>query len=321
MKTFLLWGSGVCLLLTLVAFFPTPLIQYEIAWIEGDFWHQPSGQVKWQKLENKTKQVAINPADKIKIGKGAQIIVTGKDGSGYLLNKAGVWRLQQLIDQPQIKSPSMVKQYLGFLMQHINHAEKSIDEYAEGYMRKKGLVNRGPGLTAPLMVSPQFESNLENETVTFLWKSKPRTTSYTFAIYDDWNANADPIFVKEVPDTTLQVSMDKALLESDRLYYWSVAPQNTTQSIRYAFKRLKNDDLKKFEEKLIALQTDLKFNKAMNAFLKAGLYEENYFYPEANRQFLNALELEPKNQLFRQSYALFLARHGQLDDAKKYLNM
>ncbi|MFN3380444.1 MAG: tetratricopeptide repeat protein, partial [Runella zeae] len=239
----------------------------------------------------------------------------------FLLNTAGVWRFQQLIDQPQIKSPSMVKQYLGFLMQHINHAEKSIDEYAEGYMRKKGLVNRGPGLTAPLMVSPQFESNLENETVTFLWKSKPRTTSYTFAIYDDWNANADPIFVKEIPDTSLQVSMDKALLESDRLYYWSVVPQNTTQSIRYAFKRLKNDDLKKFEEKLIALQTDLKFNKAMNAFLKAGLYEENYFYPEANRQFLNALELEPKNQLFRQSYALFLARHGQLDDAKKYLNM
>jgi hypothetical protein len=310
----------VLLFFFLSSFTHLPPAEYEVAWAEGEFLYQATGQTKWQKVESAAKKIQLSLTDKVKLSKGAQVIITAKDGSGYLLNTVGEWRLQQLLNKPNgALSPSIAKQYLGAMMKHINHTEKSIDEYAEGYMRKKGLVNRGPGLTAPLMVSPQYESVLETNSVTFSWKSKGKTPAYSFALYDDWNETESPIWEKEVADTTLLINLDKELLESDRTYYWSVAPKNTPMGVRYAFKRIKNEDLKLFEQKLKDLQTDLKYSKGMNAFVKAALYEENQFYPEANREFQNALRLEPSNRLFRQSYALFLARNGQVDDAKKYL--
>jgi hypothetical protein len=301
------------------AAFPTKtLVQYEVAWLDGSFWVQPTGQFKWQEIKKLTEKLMLSPTDKIKLGSNTQLIVRGSDGSAHLLNKAGVWRLQQLIEQPSLKTPSAVKQYLGFLLKHINHSEKNIDTYAEAYMRKKGLVSRGPGVAAPLMRSPQFDSRLEANQTTFIWKSMPNTTTYSFTIYEDWRENSEPIWSKTVTDSTLSVNLDQALIERDRTYYWSVFPNSKRHDVRYTFKRIKPEELQVFEQKMAELQSQAAYGAAMNSFLKAGLYEENLFLPEANQAFLSALKIAPSNRLFKESYVLFLARNGQVEEAKKF---
>ncbi len=316
MKNLFAW---TCILLMFGYIQTSAQQSYTIAWVDGEFWYQPTGQVQWQKVENSNEKKSLNATDKVKIGKGAQVIIIAKDQSGFLLNKTGVWRVEQLIDKKEIQTPSKVQQYLGFLVKHLNHSEKSIDDYAEGYMQKRGAVTRGAIMGAPLMLSPQYGSLLAADTETFVWKSKKGTTAYTFALYDDINETENPIWQKKLTDTTLKVSLNAVLKKKDFLYYWCVSPTDVVNNVpRSVVKRAKTEDLKRIEQVLHDLQVGFQYNEAMKAFVKAALYEENQFYAEANRQFQQALKLEPQNHLFRKSYALFLARNGQLEEAKKY---
>jgi hypothetical protein len=289
----------------------------DIFLLSGDCWYQPAGQIKWKKLSNKDSTMHVTPESKIKLMVNAQLIVS-QDQKTFLVNKPGVWRIGQLLAQ-SAKTPSLLEKYFTYLLDHLTHQHKSLDEYAEYYLRQKGLVSRGVGCTTPLMLIPEYDAALRDKSVDFKWAADPKAKSYTLAFYEDWNESTKPYWQQEVPAKTIRIDLDKALLEYGKEYFWCVYPTGQPNCARYLFKRSPPESLREFEKQLRTLNTQLKYDQAMNAFVRAGLYELNRFYGEANRQYRAALQLAPKNQLYRKSYGLFLARIGRVEEAKKWM--
>ena len=67
------------------------------------------------------------------------------------------------------------------------------------------------------------------------------------------------------------------------------------------------------------IDAQLRGSVALSAFVKATLYEGNHFYSEAYRAYFQAHRLSPDNALFRDGFALFLARRGMTEQAKALL--
>ncbi len=285
--------------------------KYELTLYSGECWYQPAGRTKWEKL-TKMQKVEVNQVSKIKIANNTQVFVE-ETNKAFLMNKAGIWQIEQWLKKDKL--PSIGGQYLAFLLKELTHKHKSIDEYAEGYLKQKGLVSRGNACA--VILSPENESLIDSSVIVFRWLALPNIKSYSVVLYKDLDNDTTPFFEKEINDTNFHANLNELQIEKGLTFYWSVNVKNNLNCNRHAFKIPQTEELKQFEQKNKEFSEKLKFNDAMNTFLKAGFYEQHNFYKAANQYFKKATEIEPQNQLYRESYALFLARHGYLIEAKK----
>jgi len=64
----------------------------------------------------------------------------------------------------------------------------------------------------------------------------------------------------------------------------------------------------------------LNLGEGIEWMIKASFFEDNNMYISAKDAFKNAMGAEPNNQEFKNSYGLFLARIGLVDEAQRYVN-
>ena len=286
--------------------------KYELTLVTGECFYQPTGQTKWKQLERYEKDVWLDKTSKIKVGKNTQLFMLENESKKvFLIDKSGFWKVEQFTKQ---ELPSVIYQYFSFLSKELTHKHKSLDEYALQYLQQKGLVSRGNICNS--YITPAHESILDSVAYVFKWHTEVQTKSYILAFYKDLDKDTESFWKREVSDTTFCVNFEELQLKSGEKYFWSVYPTGISECIRYEFRLPKLEEMKQLELNLSELKPYLTQNIAMNAFLKAGVYEQNHFYKKADNYYYIASKKEPQNSLFKESYALFLARNGNIDKAK-----
>ena len=121
---------------------------------------------------------------------------------------------------------SVLGDYFKSLWRNLRHNHETVDSYAQGYMKQKGVVSRGCAI--PLMLTPDYGAALVSDTaLTFTWHRDPSVQRYTMAIYDDEDPKANTLYTTDTADTTLVFTLDKPFIEKDVTYYWSVFPAAT----------------------------------------------------------------------------------------------
>lgn len=236
--------------------------------------------------------------------------------------RAGIIRMSTLVSTSATAGSNELASALGdyfvYFWRNLTHHNETLDSYAQDYMKTKGVVSRGCAI--PLMLTPDYGAALASDTsLTFIWQRAPSVQRYTMAIYDGENPKANTLYTTDTADTTLVFTLDKPFIEKDVTYYWSVFPVGDPNCARYTFTLVKSAALHELEAKMTTLETKLRGSAALTAFVKATLYEGNHFYSEAYRAYFQAHRLSPANPLFRDGFALFLARRGLTEQAKALL--
>jgi hypothetical protein len=238
------------------------------------------------------------------VGK-TSVILMNKKGYSISLSE-GSYRISSEIKK--IKSQNyfdIFKEYLSYIWKRLQEEHKDLDKYARKHERQKGLVTRD-GCTKPLMQTPYFGASIKTDSLNFTWNKDSITQIYTLQIYDV-PFGGKTLESVDVVGTKYSLNTNKFKKGID--YYWSVFPKNKVNCARYKFQIEKSESLVQFEQKLKELETLLTYGKAMNAFVKAEMYEQNNFISEAFELYGIALKEEPNNPIFQEAFTLFKARN------------
>lgn len=239
------------------------------------------------------------------MGKASVILMDNKGYSVSLLE--GNHNISEVIKKIKNQQSyfNIFTEYLSYIWKHLREEHKDLDKYARRYNRKKGLTIRD-GCTKPLMQTPYFGASIKTDSLTFTWNQDSTTQIYTLQIYD---VPFGGKILDSVDVVGTKYSLNTHKLKKGIDYYWSVFPKNNLNCLRYKFQIEKSESLLKFEEKLKELESLLTYGKAMNAFVKAEMYEQNNFISEAFEQYEIALKSEPNNPIFQEAFTLFTARN------------
>lgn len=297
---------------------PTALM---VTYVEGPAEYRPSNRVAWQPLDNRAQAITVQPQYEFRLSPKAVVVLAqpGKEPV-VIRNQTGVIGVGTLLKTPPDEVSSALGGYFKYLWYNLRHHHESIESYAQGYMKRKGVVSRGEGCTPPLMLMPDYGAAIPGDSaLRFSWKKEPGVTTYTLAIYDNYDDKANQLYRTDVADTTLLFTLDKPFLEKDVTYYWTVSPVGKPNCVRYTFSLPKSEVFRQLEAIIAALQQKLPADLGLAFFVQATLYEGSRFYPEAYRAYFHAYRLAPNNQLYRDGLALFLARRGMTEQAKVVL--
>jgi hypothetical protein len=242
----------------------------------------------------------------VKLFKKASVILI--DNKGYSVSLLeGEHNISKIITniKSQNSYSNIFTEYFSYIVKHLFEEHKDLDKYARKYMRKRGLAIRD-GCASPLMQTPYFGASIKTDSLTFTWNKDSTTQIYTLQIYEVPNGGKVLDSV-DVVGTKFSRNINKLKKGVD--YYWSVFPKNNVNCARFKFKIEKSESLLKFEEKMKELETLMTYGKAMNALVKAEMYEQNNFISEALEQYEIALKEEPNNSIFQEAFTLFTARN------------
>ncbi|GAB2555025.1 tetratricopeptide repeat protein [Spirosoma areae] len=285
---------------------------------DGPVWYRPSAKTPWKPINFGNLPMMLSPTGEVKLTKQAVLVLGSSTPKPVTLwDTAGIVRLNMLSAIRTDDASTVLADYFRYLWYNLSHRHETIDSYAQGYMKRKGVVSRDGGCPPPLMRMPDYGAAIASDTaIRFTWKPEPGTTRYTVAVYDHFAASANTLYTTQTTDTTLNFTLDKPFLEKEVTYYWSAFPTEKPNCTRYTFTLVKAETYQQLDARIAALQPRFS-SPAMAAFLKAALYEANHYYPEAYRSYFQAHRLAPANRLYRDGYALFLARRGLTTEANR----
>ncbi len=257
-----------------------------------------------QKITLKLNMPLYNDCE-VELAENASVILINKEGFSVPLVK-GINHITEKINliKNQNSQFTIFREFLAFIWHKMTEEHKDLTKYAKRYMRDKGLSFRD-GCTTPLMEMPYYGTSIQGDSVYFSWK-KDSVENYTFKIY---NAPTEGKELYSIDVLGQNFKLASNFLSVGIDYYWVVFPKNNPNCIRFKFKIEKSDAVLSFKLKMRELESQLNVGEAMNALVKAELYEQYSFLLEAQNQYKIALKLEPNNAMFQEMYTLFMARN------------
>lgn len=295
---------------------PAPL---KVIYANGDVAYRTSAKSGWKPISMEGQLINLATTDNVRVAKQAILVLQGEDDKPLVFaEQVGEISIDAAKRAPKTAQSAVLSDYFKYLWYNLRHEHQTVDSYAKAYMKRKGVVSRDEGCTAPLMISPDYGAALPTDSsITFAWKREPGTPRYTLAIYDNYDPKANTLYTTETADTSLRFVVDKPFIHRETTYYWSVFPAGSPNCARYTFMLPKTETYRQLETRIADIQKKVQTDVALSAFLKAALYESNRYYPEAYRAYFDAFRASPNNALYRDGLTLFLARRGMVGQAER----
>ena len=286
----------------------------------GPVAYRPSAKVSWKEINGRNSNPVLYANYEVKLSNQSILILEPAGHTPIVIwGKAGIDQVRMLVQPANRPGKDEVAIVLGnyfkSLWRNLTHDHETIDSYAQGYMKQKGVISRG--CSPPLMLTPDYGAILTSDTsLFFVWKRDPSVQRYSLSLYDNYDTKANLLYSTETNDTTLLFPLNKPFIKKEKTYYWSVFPVGDPNCARYSFRLATSDTLRELQAKVATLESKLRGSVALTAFVKAALYEEKHFFSEAYQAYFQAHRLSPTNPLFSNGFALFLARRGLTEQVK-----
>lgn len=276
-------------------------------------YQQPQGS-SWLVFKSPPDSLLISQNARIKLANNSSVTISYGKGIKRSIAQPGIWSLLPAVSE----TASVLNKAVQFLVDKAKKSPFSLDEYAKVSMRQKGVVSRD-GECITLMTSPLYGTNLIETTVKFSWNSAEKNSECTFSIYESASQIAQPIYTIDTTGNNVEIDLADLDVVPGQDYYWSATKKGAEKCITYTFRIAEKQVTDKLAAALQELNKELPENPGLHAAASAALYEESNFLENAKNQYEKALQTEPKNTLFKDSYGLFLARNGQVKAAEKIL--
>lgn len=282
--------------------------------VKGEATYKTNKSKDWLPVATKTP---LNKGDKIKLQKGAELILLYKEYKTLKLTDKGTYKIEKLVQKVAKKKGNESAAYLKFIWKEFNKVHKNPEDYHTDYMKTKGGVDRG-GCTMPLMLSPAYGEKLFSPEITLVWDkdTAAKNNEYTVVFYQNEMEDLK-LMELNVVGNTLTLSAQTFWFNPGKKYYWVVYPKGKPNCARFSFELIKEG---LFNTIMVEAQTAFKKSEktALDAVKGASFLEDKGLVQQAGKYYYKALEISKFAEEYKVLYGGWLARAGKLDEAQKW---
>jgi len=282
---------------------------YEIFYIEGDAFFSEQTRGGEEAL---TMGKLIPPGGNIRLTEGSKVIIFDEGGDLLLLETMGSYSFENLQEIQGEENP-LLASYLEFVWEELKSKHADLETYSADNLKDKGGVTRS-SCTTPEMAQPYYAETVTGTEIKFMWNKKSGG-KYKFVILDrDYNGNI--LFEDQTSKDNYTFSTDQNWFENGATYYWSVYPKDEPNCATYAFKVITDVEFLALDDEINNILSAYELETGITFMIKAAYFEKYNLYTLANDAYKNAMDAQPDNVDFQKTYALFLARIGNVTEAE-----
>jgi len=256
----------------------------------------------WQPLKT---GATLKSTDELKITDNSYVGLVHSSGKPMELKQADTYQVSKLEAQVG-KGTSVLNKYTDFILSS-NSAEAK-----KNRLSATGAVSRDLTTTPvpiQIMLPENQHSGIYNTAAVISWESNKVPGPYVVTIN---NMFGEELAKVETPESLLRVDLTdpKFVNENAVLVMVSSKADPSKKSVEKLIKKLSPADQEKIKVSLGEIMGEVAEQTALNKFILAGFYEENYLFIDAVAAYEEAIRLAPDVPSYQEAYEDFLIRHG-----------
>jgi hypothetical protein len=253
----------------------------------------------WQPVKT---GATLRKDDELKVTDNSYIGLVHASGKPIELKQAGSYKVSDLEERVG-KGTSVLNKYTDFILSS-NSAEAK-----KNRLSATGAVHRGETGAIQIMLPENQHSGIFNTAAVISWESSKVPGPYVIVIN---NMFGEELARVETPESLLRVDLTdpKFADENAVLVMVSSKADPTKKSVEKLIKKLSPAEQEKIKVSLGEIMGEVAEQTALNKFILAGFYEENYLFIDAVAAYEEAIRLAPDVPSYQEAYEDFLVRHG-----------
>jgi hypothetical protein len=253
----------------------------------------------WQPVKT---GATLKSTDELKVTDNSYIGLVHKTGKPVELKQAGSYKVSDLAAKVG-GGTSVLNKYTDFILSS-NSAEAK-----KNRLSATGAVHRGETGAIQIMLPENQHSGIYNTAAVISWESTKVPGPYVVVIN---NMFGEELAKVETPESLLRIDLTdpKFAAENAVLVLVSSKADPSKKSVEKLIKKLSPAEQEKIKVSLGEIMGEVSEQTALNKFILAGFYEENYLFIDAVAAYEEAIRLAPDVPSYKEAYEDFLIRHG-----------
>lgn len=244
---------------------------------------------------------SLNDTDELKLSEDAYLGLVHSSGKTLELKEAGTHKISDLAAQINTSGSTVASKYADFVL------SKMSAEGKKNRLSATGAVSRGT--EDAIKVFMPNSVGVFNTDPILKWTSvEGEEINYTLIFKNMFD---DELLKVETTDPEYQIDLNHEKLADQNVILVTVtsSANEDSKSSTYAIKRLPDADAEKVKATLSELMSGVEEPTALNKYILAGFYEENNLLVDALTSYIEAMNLAPEVESYREAYEEFLIRN------------
>jgi hypothetical protein len=246
----------------------------------------------------------LKGTDELKVSDNSYVGLVHSSGKPMELKQAGSYKVKDLEDKVG-KGTSVLNKYTDFILSS-NSAEAK-----KNRLSATGAVHRDVKDVTPIqiMLPENQHSGIFNTAAVISWESSKVAGPYIVQIN---NMFGEEIARAETPESLLRIDLTDPKFASENAVLVQVYSKAdpSKKSVEKLIKKLTPAEQEKIKVSLGEIMGEVAEQTALNKFILAGFYEENYLFIDAVAAYEEAIRIAPDVTEYKEAYDDFLIRHG-----------
>jgi hypothetical protein len=246
----------------------------------------------------------LKGTDELKVSDNSYVGLVHASGKPMELKQAGTYKISAL-EEKVGTGTSVLNKYTDFIL------SSNSPEAKKNRLSATGAVHRDvKDVTAIQIMLPENQhSGIYNTAAVISWESSKVAGPYIVQIN---NMFGEEIAKVETPESLLKIDLTdpKFAAESAVLVQVYAKADPSKKSVEKLIKKLSPAEQEKIKVSLGEIMGEVSEQTALNKFILAGFYEENFLFIDAVAAYEEAIRLAPEVVDYKEAYDDFLIRHG-----------
>ncbi len=238
----------------------------------------------------------LTASDEVKVAENAYLGLMHASGKPLEVKEAGNYNLADLAARLS-KGSTVLNKYTDFIL--------SSEEDKKNKLAATGAVHRDLKMALTVFL-PQSSDHFSNS-LAISWQNPGTATQAEVFVMD---LGEDELARYRVDGTSLVIDLNDPKLQGVPQYIIKVVSKDGNESNKFAIKRLKGNRKAEVEAAWKEISSSFSEQSAIEKYVQAGFFEENLLLTDALTAYMQAAELAPEVDMYRESYEQFLKRLG-----------
>jgi hypothetical protein len=261
----------------------------------------------WQPI--KTGAV-LNSTDELKLVDNSYVGLVHASGKPLELKQAGNYKVIELSAKVSGAGASVLNKYTDFILS--SNTEK------KNRLAATGAVHRG-GATTHIFLPRAEGAVIFGEKLILDWEKEQTATPVNYVVVLK-SMFGDDLFKTTTTDNTVSIDLADAKFANEDNIIIEIYPEGQESKAPdppFMVKKLSTADKDRIKLQLNEFAGTTDQESALNKLLLAGFYEQNKLLIDATAAYLEAIELAPDVEEFKEDYNNFLLRNGIKEEPQK----
>lgn len=247
----------------------------------------------------------LKSTDELKVNDNGYVGLVHSSGKPKELKLARTYKVSDLEAEVGTGGNSVLNKYTDFILSSNSAEAKKNRLSATGAVHRK--IDEATAIQ--IMLPENQHSGIFNTAAVISWEGNNVPGPYVVQIN---NMFGEEIVKVETPESLLKLDLTDPKFAAENAVLVQVYSKSdpSKKSIEKLIKKLSPAEQEKIKVSLGEIMGEVAEQTALNKFILAGFYEENYLFIDAVAAYEEAIRLAPDVPDYKEAYDDFLIRHG-----------